>query len=140
MSAIESWTRDTPVEGSSDRSFGFVIGAFFLVVACWPLISGDGIRRWALGVGAVFFLFAAFWPAGLAPLNRQWIRLGVLMGRVVSPIALAVVYLLTIVPIGWVLRRMGKDALRLRWDSNAQTYWIARQPPGPPPSTMKRQF
>jgi hypothetical protein len=104
------------------------------------MASGAGVRLWALVLGGLFFLLAVFSPKVLAPLNRQWMRVGVLLGKVVSPIALAVVFLLAIVPTGWLLRRFGKDPLRLARDVAAETYWISRQPPGPAPSTMNRQF
>jgi hypothetical protein len=58
----------------------------------------------------------------------------------VSPVAMGLVFVTTVVPIGLVMRALGKDPLRLRRDSDAASYWIPRDPPGPAPDTMKNQF
>jgi hypothetical protein len=76
----------------------------------------------------------------LAPLNRAWTRLGLLLGRIVTPIVLGLMFFMSIVPIGLILRARGKDLLRLKFDRTAKSYWIERTPPGPPPETMRRQF
>jgi hypothetical protein len=73
-------------------------------------------------------------------LNRVWLRLGLVLYKVVSPIAMGLVFVTTVVPIGLVMRALGKDPLRLRRDSHAASYWIQRDPPGPAPDTMKNQF
>ena len=79
-------------------------------------------------------------PELLGGLNRLWIRFGVLLGKVVSPIALGVLFYGVLAPMGVVMRLMGKDPLRLKLDSGANSYWIRRKPPGPPPDSMTNQF
>ena len=54
--------------------------------------------------------------------------------------ALGLLFFVTIMPIGLVMRATGKDFLRLKRDPAAKTYWIDRTPPGPPPQSMKNQF
>ncbi len=138
--AHENLTREQDVEGSSDRSFGIVFAVVFLVIAAWPLMSGGTFRWWA---GAIAVLFAAIaWvkPALLSGLNRQWMKFGLLLGKVVSPIALGILFYGVIAPIGLMLRIAGKDPLRLKLDKGAGTYWIRRDPPGPPPDSMTNQF
>ncbi len=138
--AHEDLSRDQHVEGSSDRSFGVVFAIVFLLIAAWPLLYGATPRWWAVGVGLVFALIAAFRPRLLAGLNRWWIKLGILLGRLVSPIALGVLFFGVLVPIGVVMRIVGKDPLRLKRDADAASYWIPRKPPGPPPDSMTNQF
>jgi len=138
--AHEDLSRDQQVEGSSDRSFGLVFAGVFLVVACWPLFYRDLPRWWALGIAVVFAIIAIWKPALLAVLNRLWTKLGVLLGKVVSPIALGILFYGVITPIGAVMRLTGKDPLRLKFDSGADSYWIPRKPPGPPPDSMTNQF
>jgi hypothetical protein len=138
--AHEDLTREQDVEGSSDRSFGVVFAVVFLVIAGWPLWHGEALRWWAAGVAAVFALTAMVRPALLAGLNRQWMKLGVLLGKVVSPIALGLLFYGVITPLGVVLRLAGKDPLRLKFDRGADSYWIRREPPGPPPDSMTNQF
>lgn len=136
----ESYTRDEQVDGSSDRSFGLVFAAFFALIGLLPLLLGRSPRAWALGVGGVFLLAALLFPSVLAPLNRLWLRLGMLLHRIVSPIALGIMFFLVITPMGLVMRAMGKDFLRLRLDPEARSYWIPREPPGPAPESLKNQF
>lgn len=138
--AHEDLSRDQQVEGSSDRSFGLVFAGVFLVVACWPLFHLELPRWWALGIAVVFAFIAIWKPALLAVPNRLWTKLGVLLGKVVSPIALGILFYGVITPIGAVMRLTGKDPLRLKFDSGADSYWIPRKPPGPPPDSMTNQF
>ena len=138
--AHEDLTREQIVEGSSDRVFGLVFAGVFILIAGWPLFHGETPRWWACGVAAIFALAALLKPAMLAVFNRQWIKLGVLLGKVVSPIALGLLFYGVLTPIGAVMRLTGKDPLRLRLEPGASSYWIPREPPGPPPDSMNNQF
>jgi hypothetical protein len=91
-------------------------------------------------VASVFALLALVKPALLAGLNRLWMKLGVLLGKVVSPIALGILFYGVFTPLGAVIRITGKDPLRLKFDPDAKSYWIPREPPGPPPGSMTNQF
>ena len=138
--AHEEFNRDQHIEGSSDRVFGLVFAAVFLIIAGWPLFHGDAIRWWSVGVAIVFALVALVKPALLAGLNRLWMKLGVLLGKVVSPIALGILFYVVITPVGMVIRLSGKDPLRLKFQPDADSYWIQREPPGPHPGSMNNQF
>ena len=138
--AIEDLNREQHVEGSSDRTFGLVFAGVFLLIAGWPLIHGEAVRWWSVGISAVFALVAFIRPALLAELNRLWMKLGILLGKIVSPIALGILFYVVITPIGLMIRVAGKDPLRLKFDPEADTYWIPREPPGPPPGSMNNQF
>jgi len=104
------------------------------------LIHGETPRWWAAGVAAVFALAAVLRPALLAGFNRQWIKLGVLLGKVISPVALGVLFYGVLTPLGALMRLTGKDPLRQRREREATSYWLPRQPPGPPPDSMTNQF
>jgi hypothetical protein len=130
----------TPVKSASNREFGWVFTAVFSLVGLWPLLDAAAPRTWALLVAALFALATLFFPAALTPLNRQWTRLGALLHRIVNPLVLGLIFLLTIVPIGLIFKILGKDPLRLKRDPKATTYWIERQPPGPAPDSLPRQF
>lgn len=138
--AHEDLSRDQVVEGSSDRSFGLVFAAVFVIIACWPLFYGETPRWWALGMALAFAAVAIWKPVLLAGLNRLWIKLGVLLGKIVSPIALGILFYGVLTPIGALVRLSGKDPLRLKLDPGAGSYWISRTPPGPPPDSMTNQF
>lgn len=131
---------DLPVRGSSNRSFGLIFAAFFCVIALLPLFSGGEVRPWALVAAAVFAAIALAMPSILAPLNKAWMRLGLLLHRVVNPIVLGLMFLVAIVPIGLLMRLSGKDLLRLKFSRDASSYWIIREPKGPDPRSLNRQF
>jgi hypothetical protein len=136
----ENLNREEHIEGSSDRSFGLVFAGVFIAVAVLPLFHGESVRWWAAAVAIVFALVALVKPALLAGLNRFWIKLGILLGKVVSPIALGILFYAVITPLGFVIRLTGKDPLRLKFAPDADSYWIPRDPPGPTPDSMTNQF
>jgi Saxitoxin biosynthesis operon protein SxtJ len=128
----------TPV--SSERSFGIVFAVVFLVIALWPLISWQAPRIWALVLSAMFIGIAFTVPAVLRPLNLLWFRFGLVLHRVVSSLVLAMLFFVTVTPIAFIYRLLRKDPLRLKFERDSASYWIAREPPGPPPDTMTKQF
>lgn len=149
MSTHEDFSRPEEIEGSSDRSFGLTVGGILLAIALirvalrwWSTGLFDlGWVEWSLGgVGLVLFFSGLVAPRCLSSLNRGWTKLGLLLFKVVNPIVLGLIFALTIVPIGLLLRAFGKDQLRLKLDPGAKSYWISRTPPGPPPETMSHQF
>ena len=136
----EDFSRQEDIKPSSDRSFGLVIATVFLLITFWPLIRGEPVRWWALAIAGVFASLALLWTAVLAPLNKCWTQLGVLLYRVVSPIVLGFLFYVTVTPVALLMRMLGKDPRRLRRDPDAASYWIDRTPPGPAPESMKNQF
>ncbi len=139
-STHEDLARTEEISGSSDRSFGLTSAGFFLLLGVWPLLHQAPIRRWALAAAAAFLAVSLGRPAVLGPLNRLWLGLGLLLQRIVSPVVLGFLFFLVVTPIGLLMRRLGKNPLRVGFDPRARTYWIERRPPGPAPDTMPRQF
>ena len=124
----------------SERSFGLVFAGAFLLVSFWPLLHHASPRLWSLAIAVVFALCAWLAPRVLAPLNRIWFRFGELLHRIVSPIALGVIFFGVITPYAFVMRLFGRDALLLRKQSARPSYWVRREPPGPPPDSFHNQF
>ena len=79
-------------------------------------------------------------PTLLAPLNRAWMKLGELLGRIVSPLVLGLIFFAMFTPISWGMRLAGRDALRRRFEPHLKTYWQERDPPGPDPRDLPNQF
>jgi hypothetical protein len=127
-------------ESSSDRSFGLVVAGFFIILGAYNWWHQG--RWWpaSIAIAAAFLAIALLRPNVLAPLNRMWTKLGLLMAMVVSPILLGLLFLVVVTPVGLLMRLSGKDPLRLRDRSGAGSYWIVRQPPGPAGDTMVDQF
>ena len=137
----EEYRREEDGKRPSERSFGLTLGIPVLLVAGLMLWRQRLVWAVALvAVGALLVLLALAAPALLRPLNRLWTRVGLLLHAVVTPLVMALLFYLTVTPVGLVMRLLGKDPARLKFDRAAATYWIARQPPGPPPETMRRQF
>jgi hypothetical protein len=141
MSAHEDLSRsDTPVQQSSDRFFGLTFFALFLLLGLWPLLRGGSPHLALLAIAAGFLGVALVAPALLGPLNRLWLKFGALLHAITSPIILGVMFFLVITPIGLLMRLVGKDFLRLRFDPSASSYWLRREPPGPEKTSLTRQF
>jgi hypothetical protein len=136
----EDFSREHAVRGPSDRSFGVVMAVFFAVVALWPAVHHRPVRMWALAAAAALLLAAIAAPAALYAANRAWMKVGLAVGRVTNPIVTALMFFVVFTPAALVARMLGRDPLRLRYDREAESYWIPRQPPGPAPESMRNQF
>ena len=136
----EDFSRTQHVKGSSNRAFGWTFVAVFLIVGLWPLVSHGTLRWWAVIVAALVMTATLAMPDLLTVPNRLWLRFGLLLHRVVSPVALGLMFYIVITPMGLLMRAMGKDPLCLRHGDPSGTYWIRRDPPGPKPSSMSKQF
>src|SRR5579864_8185808 len=140
VSLHEDFRREQEGQGGSDRGFGIVFAIFFTLIGLLPLRAHHPVRWWSLGLAGLFLAVALLKPAWLHPLNRIWTKLGILLGRVVSPVVTALLFFLVVTPIGVLFRLTKKDPLRLASSPGVTTYWIVREPPGPAPETMHNQF
>ncbi len=125
----------------SDRRFGITLAAVFAALGVWGLLR-HGLQPAALSLLAVapmLALVAAASPAWLRPLNRAWRRIGLLLGKVTSPLVLGLLYFLVLTPTAWLGRLTGRDPLRLR-PGPLGSNWIDRHPPGPDPDSFKNLF
>lgn len=138
-STHETVSRDDVVT-TSDRSFGFLIAAAFVIGAAIDGWRSGHLWPWGVSIAALLLALALVRPQLLNPLNRLWLKFGLLLHRVVNPVVMALLFFGTIWPTGLVMRAMGRDLLRLKRKPDAASYWIARQPPGPLPETMRDQF
>lgn len=136
----EDLARQPEIAGSSARSFGLWFALAFTVIGVLPLRSRAGVRSWALIVAAAFLLLALIAPAVLQPLNALWMKIGLGLAKVMNPVVMAVVFFGVFTPMAWILRKSGRDLLRLKLDPGASSYWIPRNPPGPTAESMSTQF
>src|SRR3954451_3820330 len=136
----EVFSREENIVAGSDRSFGLVMAGAFAMVSLLNAWHVGRVWPWAGGLAALFLAAAVLRPAILTPLNRLWLKFGLLLHRIVNPLIMALLFYGTVLPTGLVMRALGKDLLRLKRQPNADSYWIVRQPPGPSPETMKDQF
>ena len=128
-------TKDIKI--SSNKSFGLVFFIVLLILALWPLKSGGDLRLWALILSFVFLILGVLNSKLLNPLNKLWFKFGILLGSLVSPVIMGIVYFLVVTPVGLFMRFLGKDLLKTNKVKNASTYWIKRDKQQ---RTMKKQF
>ena len=126
-----------PTEISSEKSFGVIFSTVFLIVSLYPLINSEGLRIWALVVSTIFFLLAFVAPQVLVLPNKLWFKFGLLLGSIIAPIVMAMVYFITVLPTGIIMRLLGKDLLKQKLDNNAKSYWIKRSEPM---GSMRNQY
>ena len=124
------------VKISSNRSFGIVFFVVFLLIALYPVINNEEIRAWSLIVSLIFLVLGLLNSKILNPLNQIWFKFGVLLGRIISPLIMAIIFFFVVTPIGLIMRILGKDILNLRYNTK-KTYWIEKTGPK---SKMKNQF
>ena len=139
MNTHERLAGDETIEGGSERGFGVVFALVFVAIGLFPLLNRGPPHGWAFGVAGAFLVAALVKPALLAPFNRAWFKFGLLLQRVIHPVVMAVIYFAVVTPSGLIMRALGNDPLRLKYDPDAQSYWIHRSS-GPERESMKNQF
>lgn len=125
----------------SNRSFGFLVAGIFAILSGYAHYRGAGaliVFGW-LFAGVVDLLVVLLCPQVLTPFNRAWFKLGELLGKIVSPVVLGVIFFVLIAPVGLIARMLGRDELRLK-RRPCHSYWVNRDPLGPAPDSFKNQF
>ena len=122
---------------SSVRSFGILFFIVFLIVGLWPIIKEGEIRFWSIILSFTFLILGIINSKILIPLNKYWIKLGEILGKIIAPLVMLVIYFAIVTPIALLLKIFRKDILNLKLDDKTDTYWIQKkQDLGP----MKNQF
>ena len=120
----------------SNRSFGILFFIVFLLIAIWPVFKGETFRIWSLSISLIFLILGLLNSKLLSPLNKIWVKFGELLGKIIAPIVMGVVYFIVLTPIGLFMRIIGKDLLNIKF-SKSNTYWIKREKKV---GSMKKQF
>lgn len=117
------------VEEGSEKGFGIVFAIIFLLIGLYPLLEGNEVRMWSVMMATVLSALAYVAPKVLSVPNKLWFRMATAMGTVLAPLVMAFIYIISVVPIGLIMRLAGKDLLRKKLDRNATTYWVVRTEP-----------
>lgn len=125
------------VEAGSERNFGFVFAFVFAVIALFPMLGGSGPRWIVLAIAVGFAALALFRPSALTVPNRLWFKFGMLLGAIIAPIVMGLVFLVAFIPIGLLIRLSGKDLLSVKAAPEAESYWIKRDTT---PNSMRLQY
>ena len=122
---------------SSNRSFGLLFFIVFIVVGLWPAIKGETANIYLILISLFFLIFGLINSKILSPFNKAWIKLGEILGLIIAPIIMALVYFIILTPISLIVRMLGKDLLGLKFLKKQDTYWTKRKKKI---GTMKKQF
>ena len=129
-------TDKTKIKLPSNKSFGVVFFIVFLLIALYPLINHGDIRIWSLVVSLIFLTLGLLNSKILNPLNKLWFKFGILLGKIVSPLVMGIIFFFVVTPIGFIMRLLKKDLLNLKFKDD-KSYWIEKNEPK---SKMKNQF
>ena len=122
---------------SSNRSFGLLFFIVFIVVGLWPLIKGETANIYLILISLFFLIFGLINSKILSPFNKAWVKFGEILGLIIAPIIMALVYFIILTPISLIVRMLGKDLLGLKFLKKQDTYWTRRKKKL---GTMKKQF
>ena len=111
----------------TNRSFGILFFIVFSIISIWPVLSGGELRLWSFILAIIFLIMGITKSRFLTPLNIAWIKFGELLGVIISPLIMGLVYFLVLLPIGILMRVLGKDLLSLKFNKNIETYWNKKE-------------
>ena len=120
----------------SNRSFGIVFFAVFLLISLYPLLNNEHIKIWSLVISLIFLILGLINSKFLSPLNKIWFKFGLFLGKLISPLIMGVIFFLVVTPIALLMKMLGKDLLNLKFNTK-KSYWIEKDGLK---SKMKKQF
>ena len=128
--------KNSKIKIGSNKSFGIVFFTVFLIIAIWPLLNGYEIRYWSLIISIVFLLLGILNSKILTPLNKIWFKFGILLGNVIAPIVMSIIFFLIVTPTSLLMKLFRKDILGIK-KNRSKSYWVEKSGPK---SKMKNQF
>ena len=120
----------------SNRNFGIVFAIVFMIIALWPLLNQNEIRVWSLTISLIFLVLGLINSKLLSPLNKVWFKFGLILGSIIAPIVMGIVFFLVVTPTGLIMKALGKDLLKLKKNTNS-TYWLDKDNSN---NSLKNQF
>ena len=128
--------KNTEIKIGSNKSFGVVFFIVFLLIAIYPLTNNGELRIWSLIIAIIFLVLGFINSKVLSPFNKLWFKFGLLLGKIVSPLIMGIIFFLVVTPTALIMRIIGKDLLDLKFNKK-KSYWIEKTGPK---SKMKNQF
>ena len=112
---------------NKNRSFGLLFFVVFLALALWLLFKNGEINLYLISIGLIFLVLGLLNSKILTPLNKAWVKLGEILGRIIAPIVMAIVYFLILTPISLLVRLFGKDLIGMKFSNDLKSYWVKRK-------------
>ena len=128
--------KNQKIKIGSNRNFGIVFFIVFLIIGFWPLLNSNEINYWSLAISITFLILGLANSKILTPLNKIWFKFGILLGNVVGPIVMGIIFFLIVTPTSIIMKILGKDLLNLKKNNN-NSYWIEKSNQN---SKMKNQY
>ena len=110
----------------NNKGFGILFFIVFLLIALWPLLKGDNPRIYFFPIAALFLILGLINSKILTPLNKLWIKFGELLGKIIAPIIMALVYFIVLTPLSFLIKISRKDLLKVKFSNKLESYWIKR--------------
>jgi len=129
--------KNEKIKRSTNKSFGLVFFAVFLIIGLWPLLNETSPKVWSIIISIIFLVLGLLKSKILTPLNSIWFKFGELLGLIVSPVVMAVIFFLVVTPTGIIMKLFKKDLLNKKFNKNIKSYWLKKEKIE---STMKQQF
>ena len=120
----------------SNRNFGIVFSIVFLIIGIWPILNQNEIRIWSIIISLIFLILGLINSKFLSSLNKAWFKFGLILGSVIAPIVMGIIYFLVVTPTGLIMKALGKDLLGLKRNKN-NTYWLEKDNSN---NNLKNQF
>ena len=124
-------------EKVNNRSFGILFFIVFLIIGLYPIYNSESPNKFFLILSLPFLILGLLNSKILTPFNRAWIKLGEILGLIIAPVIMALVYFIFLTPISLIVRIFGKDLLDIKFNKKSETYWINRKKNL---GSMKKQF
>ncbi len=123
------------IKNKNNITFGILFFILFLVIGIYPLKSNGVIKVWSIFLSLVFLIITFIKPNLFTFLNKLWIKFGILLGKIISPIIMGLVFFFVVTPVGILVKIFKKDVMGLKREKTS--YWINRKDKL---QSMKRQF
>ena len=129
--------KKSEIKMGTNRSFGLVFFIVLLIISIWPVGQGEKILILPLIISLFFLLLGLFNSKFLTPLNKLWFKFGMLLGSIISPIVMGLIFFIVMTPIGLLMKIFNKDLLKKNYNKDKESYWIKKNQTT---TTMKKQF
>lgn len=138
MNKIKAFFQNQPQ--NSNQAFGLLWTSLFSLIFSWKLITSGEVNLILLSLAALLGIISFFIPLVLYPFNYIWNLIGLSLHKIINPIVMVLIFFLVLTPIALLMKLLGKDFLEKKWHPELQSYWINRDPRGPSPESLSKQF
>lgn len=122
---------------NNNKSFGITFSLFFFLLFLYFFFKHEIINFILISISILFLILGLINSKLLSPLNKAWTKIGILLGHIVSPFVMGIIYFCIVTPIGLILKALKKDILEIKTKNDVKTYWKNKEISK---SSMKNQF